>query len=131
LLNDALRNVRTPDRQTDPGFTLQNGTLSFVAAGGAAPLDPDYDWLIHVAPSSHGLQLSATPVGHADAVRVTFRSADVTNWDVRVLDPMTAQWTQTWSTPRVTPRAIAITFWHNSATTGSPMEVVLWPGTLR
>ena len=129
LLGDALRNVRTPDRLNDPGFTLQNGTLSFVAAGGAPPLDPDYDWLIRIAPGSHGLELAATPLGHATNVGVTFHSADITKWDVRVLDPNSAQWVQGWSTPRITPRAIAITFWHNSVTTGLPLEVVLWPGT--
>lgn len=129
LLGDALRNVRTPDRPTDPGFTLQNGSLSFVAAGGAPPLDPDYDWLIHIAPGAHGLELTATPLGRATAVGVTFRSGDVTSWDVRVLDPTSARWVQGWSMPRVTPRAISITLWHNSVTTGLPLEVVLWPGT--
>jgi len=129
LLGDALRNVRTPDRPDDPGFVLQNGSLSFVAAGGAPPLDPDYDWLIHVAPGPHGLELAATPIGHALPARVTFRTADITNWDVRVLDPNTAQWIQAWSTPRITPRAVAITFWHNSVTSGLPLEVVLWQGT--
>ena len=129
LLSDALRNVRTPDRPDDPGFVLQNGTLSFVAAGGTPPLDPDYDWLIHVAPGTHGLEVAATPLGHANAVRVTFRSPDITRWDVRVLDPNSAQWIQNWSTQRITPRAVAITFWHNSVTTELPLEVVLWPGT--
>jgi prepilin-type N-terminal cleavage/methylation domain-containing protein len=129
LLNDALRNVRTPDRADDPGFMLQNSTLSFVAAGGAPPLDPDYDWLIRVAPGSHGLEVAATPLGRAAPVRVTFRSDDITRWDVRVLDPNSAQWVQAWSTERITPRAIAITFWHNSVTSGLPLEVVLWPGT--
>ncbi|HZS62189.1 MAG TPA: prepilin-type N-terminal cleavage/methylation domain-containing protein [Gemmatimonadaceae bacterium] len=129
LLGDALRNVRTPDRTDEPGFGLHNGTLSFVAAGGAPPLDPDYNWLIHIAPGPQGLELAATPLGRADAVRVTFRSPDITSWNVRVLDPNNAQWIQDWSTPRITPRAIAISFWHNSVTTGLPLEVVLWPGT--
>jgi prepilin-type N-terminal cleavage/methylation domain-containing protein len=129
LLGDALRNLRTPDRADDPGFVLENGTLSFVAAGGTPPLDPDYDWLIRAAPGLHGLELAATPIGRADAVRVTFRSPDITGWDVRVLDPNSAQWIQSWSTPRISPRAIAISFRHNSVTAGSPLEVVLWPGT--
>lgn len=129
LLGDALRNVRTPDHTDEPGFVLQNGTLSFVAAGGAPPLDPDYNWLIRIAPGPHGLELAATPLGRADAVRVTFRSADITNWNVRVLDPNSGQWIQDWSTPGITPRAISASFWHNSVTTGSPLEIVLWPGT--
>ena len=59
LLQDALRNARTPQRQGDAGFTLKDGRLSFVAAGGAPPLDPDYDWLVTLQPRSGGLDLSA------------------------------------------------------------------------
>jgi prepilin-type N-terminal cleavage/methylation domain-containing protein len=129
LLGDALRNVRTPERPDDPGFVLANGGLSFVAAGGAPPLDADYDWLIHVGPGAHGLELVATPLGHATAAQVTFRAPDITRWDVRVLDADGAQWIQDWSTQRITPRAITIAFWHNSVTAGLPLEVVLWPGT--
>ena len=129
LLTDALRNVRTPDRPDDPGFTLQNGSLSFVAAGGAPPLDPDYDWLIRVALGSHGLELAATPLGRTIPARVTFRSPDITSWDVRVLDADGTRWVQGWSDQRITPRAITIAFRHNSVTTGLPLEVVLWPGT--
>jgi prepilin-type N-terminal cleavage/methylation domain-containing protein len=131
LLSDALRNVRTPDRPDDPGFVLQNGSLSFVAAGGTPPLDPDYDWLIHVAPGPRGLEVAATPLGHATPARVTFRSSDITRWDVRVLDANGTQWIQDWSTQRITPRAVTITFWHNSVTAGLPLEVVLWSGTAK
>ena len=129
LLGDALRNVRTPDRPDDPGFDLREGQLSFVAAGGAAPLDPDYDWLIQVGPGARGLEFAATPLGHASAARVTFRAPDISRWDVRVLDADGTQWVQSWSTQRVVPRAITINFWHNSVTAGLPLEVVLWPGT--
>jgi prepilin-type N-terminal cleavage/methylation domain-containing protein len=129
LLNDALRNVKTPDRPDDPGFVLQNGRLSFVAAGGAAPLDADYDWLIQVGPSSRGLELSATPVGHATPARVTFYAPDITRWNVHVLDANGTQWTQEWRAQRITPRAVTINFWHDNVTTGLPLEVILWPGT--
>jgi prepilin-type N-terminal cleavage/methylation domain-containing protein len=129
LLNDALRNVRTPDRPDDPGFELRDGHLSFVAAGGAAPLDPDYDWLIQVGPGPQGLELAATPLGHATATRVTFHAPDIARWEVRVLDANGTQWISEWSTPRVTPRAITINFWHTSRIAGLPLEVVLWPGT--
>ena len=129
LLGDALRNVRTPERPDDPGFVLRDGQLSFVAAGGAPPLDPDYDWLIHVTPSARGLEVAATPLGHATAVRVTFRAPNITRWDVRVLDADGTQWLPGWSTQRIVPRAIAIAFWQNSVAAGLPLEVVLWPGT--
>src|SRR5271165_2322760 len=55
LIGSALRDARTPQRPGDPGFLLQRGELSFVAAGGAEPLDPDYDWLITIQPSAQGL----------------------------------------------------------------------------
>jgi prepilin-type N-terminal cleavage/methylation domain-containing protein len=129
LLGDALRNVRTPGQPDDPGFDLRDGHLAFVAAGGAAPLDPDYDWLINVGPGPRGLELNATPLGHASAARVAFRAPDITRWDVRVLDADGTQWVPSWSTQRVVPRAITINFWHNSVTAGLPLEVVLWPGT--
>jgi prepilin-type N-terminal cleavage/methylation domain-containing protein len=129
LLLDALRNARAPQFPSDPGITLTDGRLSFVAAGGAAPLDPDYDWLIRVAPSARGLQVVATPLGHTNAAPVSFYSPDITRWDVRVLDATGTRWLDQWSTQRIMPRAITISFWHNSVTAGLPLQVVLWPGT--
>src|SRR3989442_13080948 len=45
LLQDALRSARAPQRPGDSPFTLHEGRLSFVTAGGGPPLDPGYDWL--------------------------------------------------------------------------------------
>lgn len=57
ILRDALRNARAPRGPGDPagGVVLSNGTLSFVAAGGVPPLDPDYDWRFTVVPGQRGL----------------------------------------------------------------------------
>lgn len=126
LLTDALRNARAPQRPGDSGFDLQNNRLSFVAAGGAAPLDPDYDWRITVSPSAGGLQVVAAPLGHAPATQVAFQVPDVTRWDVQVLDA-NAQWRSDWTTEKVMPRAITIAFWHNSVTAAMPIRLVLSP----
>jgi prepilin-type N-terminal cleavage/methylation domain-containing protein len=126
LLTDALRNARGAQRPGDPGFNLQDNQLSFVASGGAAPLDPDYDWRITVTPAATGLQFVATPLGHAPATQVAFRIPDVTRWDVQVLDA-NAQWRSDWTTEKIIPRATAIAFWHNSVTAAMPIRLVLSP----
>ena len=130
LLQDALRNARTPQRQGDAGFTLKDGRLSFVAAGGAPPLDPDYDWLVTLQPRSGGLDLSAAPIGHAPAAPapVAFRVPGVTRWEVQVLAPGASQWMAEWPATTVMPRAIAIGLWHDSEPLGPPLQVVLSPG---
>src|SRR2546427_12079374 len=65
LLQDALRNARTPQRQGDAGFTLKDGRLSFVAAGGAPPPRPGYDLLGALPPRAGGLDPSGGPLRHA------------------------------------------------------------------
>lgn len=127
LLTDALRNARTPQRPSDPGFNLRDNRLSFVAAGGAAPLDPDYDWRITVTPDARGLAFIAQPLGHAPATQVAFRVPDVTRWDVQVLDNDGSQWRPDWTNDKVLPRAIAIAFWHNSVTAAMPIRIVFAP----
>lgn len=130
LLQDALRNARAPQRPGDAGFTLTGGRLSFVAAGGAPPLDPDYDWLVTLQPKAGGLDLSAAPVGHAPAARapVAFRVPGVTRWEVQVLAPGASQWMAEWPATTVLPRAVAIGLWHDSEPLGPPLQVVLSPG---
>jgi prepilin-type N-terminal cleavage/methylation domain-containing protein len=127
LLVESLRNAKAPQRPGDPGFDLVNGRLSFVSAGGATPLDPDYDWRITVQPDARGLALTATPLGHAPAAQVAFRLPDVTRWDVQVLEPDGSQWRSDWTEQKVLPRAISIALWHNSVTAGTPIRVVLSP----
>jgi len=126
LIQDALRDARAPQGPGDPGFTLQHNQLSFVAAGGAAPLDPDYDWLITIGPGPRGLAFMAVPLGHAGAAQVTFLAREVTRWDVRLLAPAAPQWVSEWPMAKIMPRAVAITLWHDSVTVGLPLHVVLW-----
>lgn len=127
LLQDALRNARGPQRLGDPGFTLRAGRLSFVAAGGAPPFDPEFDWLITIEPRSDGLELVAMPVGRAPPAHVAFRVPGVTRWDVRVLPPAGSQWLEAWPWSGVMPRAVAIALWRDSVTVGLPLQMALSP----
>jgi prepilin-type N-terminal cleavage/methylation domain-containing protein len=128
LLRDALRNARAPQRASAPGFTLANGRLSFVASGGAAPLDPDYDWLITAQAGAQGLEVDAVPLGHARSARITFRAPSVTRWQVHVLALDDSAWQDDWSAPTVLPRAASLVFWQGTTPVGQPMDVVLWSG---
>jgi hypothetical protein len=125
LLADALRNTRSPDQSGQPGFTVSHDTLSFVAAGGAGPLDPDYDWLISAAPGPHGLDVTGIPLGHAEVARVAFRLRGITHWHVQVLGVGESGWQTQWSEANVTPRAVTIGFWNDSVPV-TPLRVVLW-----
>jgi prepilin-type N-terminal cleavage/methylation domain-containing protein len=128
LLRDALRNARTSQRAGDPGFSVTGDSLSFVAAGGAAPLDPDYDWWITARPGPGGLRIVAVPLGHAPLAAVAMRVPDITRWDIRTLAADGPQWLPEWSQPKIMPRAITIAFWHGTDPVGTPLRVVLWPG---
>jgi prepilin-type N-terminal cleavage/methylation domain-containing protein len=130
LLRDALRNARAPQHPGDPGMSLSNGRLSFVAAGGAAPLDPDYDWLVTITPSARGLEVVAVPLGHAPATQVSFRVSDVTRWDVQLLAPQGSHWLNAWSEPKLMPRAVAIAFWNGDTPASAPLHLVLWTSNL-
>jgi prepilin-type N-terminal cleavage/methylation domain-containing protein len=127
LLRDVLRNVRAPQLPGEPGFALRDERLSFTAAGAGPPFDPEYDWRITIEPDSGGLALRAEPVGRASASRVALRLAGVTRWEVRVLAPNGADWRPDWSSPRTTPRGIAITMWDGSSPAGIPLLLALSP----
>lgn len=127
ILADALRNAQPSRRADQPGFQLQAGRLSFVAAGGAPPLDPDYDWLISIGPAGKKVEFVATPLGHAPAAEVRFPLPRVTRWDVRVLTPGAADWLGDWPDGTHLPRAVEINFWNDSARVGSPLRVTLVP----
>lgn len=130
ILREALRNARAPRAAGDPdgGVVLANGTLSFVAAGGAAPLDPDYDWRLTVAPGRGALNVVAVAMGHAAPAQVVFSVPDVTRWDVQLLSP-DGTWQSTWGDPKSMPRAVAIAFWNGNHLSGSPLHIALWPGS--
>ncbi|MEA2725285.1 MAG: hypothetical protein QOH59_3056 [Gemmatimonadales bacterium] len=127
ILADALRNAQPPRRADQPGFQLQANRLSFVAAGGAPPLDPDYDWLISIGPAGKNVEFVATPLGHAPSTEVRFSLPRVTRWDVRVLTPRGAAWLGDWPDGTQLPRAVEMSFWNDSAPVGSPLHVTLVP----
>ena len=128
MLADALRNVQPPIDPADPPFELQGDRLSFVAAGGAPPLDPDYDWLISVAPAGDRVALVAKPLGNAPVQQVSFILPDVTRWDVRVLVPgKTVGWLREWPAGRRMPKAVEMRFWKDSLPLGDPLLVSLVP----
>jgi hypothetical protein len=125
MIEDLLRNLRAPQQPADSGFSLDDGRLAFVAGGTGPPLEPGYDWRVHLAPDSGGLRLDAAPIGRARARPVALRIPGVTRWDVQVLSPNGVDWISRWTTPRTTPRAIAITLWRDTATVGTPIRLAL------
>jgi prepilin-type N-terminal cleavage/methylation domain-containing protein len=127
LLGDAVRNLRPPQRPTDPPFELHDDRLSFVAAGGAPPLDPDYDWWITVGPTGNAVTLVARPLGHAPAQELSLVLPQVTRWQVRLLAPGNSLgWVQDWPAGKV-PRAVEMRFWNGSLPLGDPLLVSLVP----
>jgi prepilin-type N-terminal cleavage/methylation domain-containing protein len=131
ILRDALRNARAPQHMGDPagGFSLANGTLSFVAAGGATPLDPDYDWRFTIAPAGTGLAVSAVALGHTTPAQVAFTIPGVTRWDVWLLSADGQDWLTDWNDPKEMPRAIVVAFWNGTRLVDVPLHLALWPGS--
>jgi hypothetical protein len=127
VLQDALRNARSPRRPGDTTFGLAGGRLTFIAAGAGPPFDPDYDWRITVAADSGGLELVGSPVGRAPAARVGLRAPGITRCDVRVLAPQKPEWVSEWPATAVMPRAIVVTLLHQDAPVGPPLEVTFTP----
>jgi prepilin-type N-terminal cleavage/methylation domain-containing protein len=130
ILRDAIRNARAAQSAGDPrgGVVLSNDTLSFVAAGGASPLDPDYDWRFSIAPGRGGLNVAATALGHAQPATVTFTIPDITRWSVWMLAPDGHTWRTDWTEPVLMPRAVVIGFWNGNHLSGLPLHIALWPG---
>lgn len=128
MIGDALRNAQPPHQPLDQGFELRNDRLTFVAAAGASPLDPDYDWLITIGPAGSRLEFAARPLGHAPPAEVRFSLPRVTRWDVRVLTAgSTTGWLREWPGGTVMPRAVEMKFWNDSLPVGPPLLVSLVP----
>ena len=128
MIGDALRNAQPPQQPLDQGFELRNDSLSFVAAAGTSPLDPDYDWLVTVEPAGNRVEFTARPLGHAPPVEVRFPLPQVTRWDVRVMTAgSTAGWLREWPGGTLMPRAVEMKFWNDSLPVGPPLLVTLVP----
>ena len=109
------------------GLFLELG--SFIAAGGASPLDPDYDWQFTIAPHRGRLLVTAVAVGHAVPAQVAFAVPGVTRWTVWMLAADGKTWQTDWSDPSVMPRAVVIAFWNGNRLSGLPLHLSLWPGS--
>jgi prepilin-type N-terminal cleavage/methylation domain-containing protein len=126
ILSDALRNAQPPQRPEDPGFELRGDRMTFVAAGGAPPLDPDYDWLIAIGPEDDRIRFTARPLGRAPRAEVSFALPGVTRWEVLVPGGQTG-WVREWPNGTVMPRAVEMRLWNDAALVGSPLRVNLVP----
>lgn len=126
ILSDALRNAQPPQRADDPGFELRDGRLSFVAAGGAPPLDPDYDWLVTVGPAGDRIEFSAKPLGRAPVAEARFLVPQATRWDVLVPGG-NAGWVREWPNGMILPRVVEMRFWNDTVPLGSPLRINLVP----
>jgi hypothetical protein len=126
ILADALRNAQPPQRPDEPGFELRADRMTFVAAGGAPPLDPDYDWLISVGPADDRIEFTAKPLGRAPPAAVSFTLPQVTRWEVLV-PGANAQWVREWPNGIVLPRVVEMRFWNDTFPVGSPLRVNLVP----
>jgi prepilin-type N-terminal cleavage/methylation domain-containing protein len=140
-IEDALRNARPALRYGDTVLVLEDRTddagrpadrLSFVAAGALAPLTPDADWSVTLAPTAEGLTLAAIPLGFAEPSRVVARLAGVVGLDVRVLPPGPGQsWSDRWTLRTKLPRAVELTYWADTGAIGSPVRLALPAGAER
>lgn len=130
ILRDALRNARAPEAPGDPrgGFVLSNNTLSFVAAGGASPLDPDYDWRFTIGPDHGQVRVQAVAIGHAAPAQLSFGIPGVTQWRVWMLAPDGRTWQSEWADSSAMPRAIVVAFWNQGRLVDWPLHLALWPG---
>jgi len=128
LIADALRNAEPAQRKDDPGMVLQGDRLSFLAAGGAPPLDPDYDWVISIGPANNRVMFVAKPVGHAPPAEVSFALPLTTRWEARVMVPGNVTgWLREWPNGVIMPRAVEMRFWNDSVEIGQPLVVTLVP----
>jgi prepilin-type N-terminal cleavage/methylation domain-containing protein len=134
-IEDALRSARPSAAYGDTVFELDDeigptgrpaDRLSFVAAGGLAPLTGDADWTVTIAASAEGLLLTGVPIGFAAPTPVAARWAGVTGLDVRALPAGAgASWTDHWSARTELPRAVELMLWADSGAIGPPIRVAL------
>ncbi len=135
LLVDALRNVRSPLDHDRPTLVVEPGSdasgrprdrLTFITAGGTAPLTGDADWLVTVEVSGGGLMMLATPVAIAAPGRAIVGKPGVTGLAVRAHSGLAgSDWVEGWSNPRALPAALEISFSTDSGPAGPPILLAL------
>jgi len=135
LLVDALRNVRSPqdhDRATlavEPGSDASGrprDRLTFITAGGTAPLTGDADWLVTVESTGGGLMMLAAPLAIDAPARGIAGKRGVTGFRVRAHSGVPgSDWAEGWSNRRALPAALELSFSTDSGPAGPPIVLEL------
>jgi prepilin-type N-terminal cleavage/methylation domain-containing protein len=135
LLVDALRNVRSPLDADQPTLSIESGAdamgrprdrLSFITAGGTAPLTGDADWLVTVEAGGGGLMMLAAPVAVEAPARAIAGKPGVTGFAVRAHSGLAgSDWVEGWRNPRALPAALELRFSTDSGPAGPPVLVAL------
>jgi prepilin-type N-terminal cleavage/methylation domain-containing protein len=135
LLVDALRNIRSPldnDQATlaiEPGRDLQGrprDRLTFITAGGTAPLTGDADWLVTVEVGGGGLMMLATPVAIDAPGRAIAGKPGVTGFQVRVHSGIAgSDWIEGWNDAIGLPAALELRLSTDSGPAGPPIVLAL------
>ena len=140
LVADAFRNARPGMAYGDTALWLESrrsgsgppmDRVTFVTAGGLAPLTPDADWRVTIEATDSGVDLRAEPVGiPADLRRVSGPPALV-GLDVRVLDRETGRWLDSWHPDVTLPAAVEVSYWTESGAVERPLRIVVPAGGAR
>lgn len=135
LISDALRNARPALAPGDPAFVVKDDRdsegrprdrVSFIAAGGVAPLAPEFDWAVTLEAASEGLVFSARPVGVRGDAEFVARLAAITGLDVRVLAFGSREtWVETWPFRSIVPAAVEIVTWDDGGPASAPLRLAL------
>lgn len=135
VLEDALRHAVRPAGPGETGLTLEDGAdptglprdrLTFVTAGGLAPLTPDVQWRIVVEVTGGRLELRAAPRALAGGTELIVRVSGVDALEVLALDDRGA-WTREWR-GRDLPRAVAVLPAAGASGSVAPLAVALPAG---
>ncbi len=134
VLEDALRNIRSPEDYQRPTFVVESGPqsaagpldrLRFITAGGTPPLTPDADWEVVVEPVDGRLALTAAPIGVDVPARRIFGPVGISGLDVRILSGTGDDgWLEEWRF-RFLPRVVSLTYWGERGPLGAPVRLTL------
>lgn len=134
ILEDALRNLRSPGDYPRPTFIVESAApgesgpldrLRFVTAGGTAPLTPDADWEVVVEPIDGRLTLTATPIGVSVPARRILGPPGITGLDVQVFSGTGDEGRQEAWAFRFLPRVVSLTYWGENGPLGAPVRLTL------
>ncbi|WP_309670455.1 prepilin-type N-terminal cleavage/methylation domain-containing protein [Gemmatimonas sp.] len=136
LLTDMLRHAPLTEQVDMPLLVVDraNGapSLRFLSTGVREPYGTGAVWQVEVALRDSTLEVRATPTGRdIGASPLVATLSPVTRLDVRVLEHGTAMssptWRADWPIAQDRPRAIELTWNHESDRSAMPLRVVLAP----